>query len=667
MQELSALTGGYDTDSLSSEYAGIITAAAPDVKNFAAGDRVFAFFAGKFGNIVRVPALAVQHMLDRHSFEQAATLPTAYCTAWYSLVTVANVRPGEKVLIQSATGGFGIAAIAVARILGAEVFATAGSDAKREMLHTEMGVPKNRIFNSRDPAAKLDLKAATGGQGFHVVLNTTSGDYLREVSWPLVAPFGRFVELKKVDIMDNGSLNLKKFAEGVSFVGVDMHYVCANRPGPSGERYGTLRSLMETFGSLYRAGTLGPLPLTSLPISQISDAYAAFNRFEHIGKLVLKYEDDDKLPYLPLPKGPAFDPEAAYLIIGGVSGIGAYLSRWMVQQGVRNMVLMTRSALGDEGKQNMAQLESMGAAITHVQGSVDDVDSVRRALTASGLPVKGVVNSALVLRNMEFDKLTWSEMHETFAPKVAGTWVLHNVTQEMGLELDFFVMLSSLTSISHAATQASYSAANCFMDEFARFRHRRGLPCTSIGLGVIGDVGFMGRHQHNMMHLMRNGHYVTLGRELMNLFSTALFRQDRADGWMDEELVAVGTEPAKLRELLDAGSVPVPLWERDARWGVIGVHAMRSDRGGAGAGGRGAGSNSKGEVKDMVAERLSRLLWVPIEKFEMDASLSSMGIDSMIASEFRHWMYQTFRTNVSMMELLAPDMTITKLSELLKG
>ena len=613
--------------------------------------------AGKFGNFARVPAEVCQKAVDGNEpFEKLATLPSAYCTAFYAIVTVGRLQPGETLLIQSATGGFGMAAIAIARLYGADIYVTAGSERKRELLR-EMGISPGRIFSSRDFSAYADLKAATGGKGFDVVLNTSSGDYLHQVSWPLVAPFGRFVELKKADIVDNGTLSLKKFNEGVSFLAVDMHYVCKNKPG-------VLASLMKTIGSLYRSGQIGPLPVKSFPISEIGHAYGDFSRFQHTGKLVLTYDDEDRIPYIPSPSKPKFYSDAAYLIVGGLRGIGSYLSKWMAQHGVKHIVFLARSPVEGEAQDTVDQLRLLGATVHTVQGSVCERADVERALTASNFPVRGIVNSALVLRNKEFGRLTVDEVHDTFTPKVEGNIYLHEVSLELGYDLDFFVMLSSLTSISHAATQSSYSAANCYMDEFARYRRKRGLAATSIDLGVIGDAGFMSRHQHNMMHLNRNGHYITLGHELMALFATALFREEPAEAWnLLENPVALGTEPTKLRELLDSKDVPVPLWGRDARWGIIGVHAMRKHQG---AGGADGARGSKGEIKDMVAERLAKLLWVPIEKLKLDVSLSVLGIDSMIASEFRHWMYQTFKKNVSMMELLAQDMTIEKVAEFLK-
>ncbi|KAF5679435.1 polyketide synthase [Fusarium heterosporum] len=658
--ELSALAGGYDTENLSSEFSGVITRVAPDVKSLGVGDRVFAMWPGKFGNIARIPHYACQIAPSTNdSFESLATLPSAFSTAWYALVNVARVQPGETVFIQSATGGFGMAAIEVARMHGAEVFVTAGTQAKRDMLHQELAVPLDHIFPSRDVAVYADLKAATADRGgFDVVLNTSQGDYLHQVTWPLLAPFGRFVELKKADIVDNGLLSLKKFAEGVTFTAVDLHFISATR-------HKILTDILATIGDKYRAGQIRPLAWKSYPASNIGGAYADFSRFEHVGKLVLSYGDEDLVPYLHMPSKPKFDPGAAYLVIGGLSGIGAFLSKWMVQQGAKTMVFMSRSALSGDTAENAEQLRSMGATVIHVQGDVANESDVRRALTVSGLPVRGIVNSALVLRNMEFDKLTCAEAHETFSPKIQGNYNLHHLSRKLGHGLDFFLLLGSLTSICRAATQASYSAANCFMDEFCRFRHHQGLPCTTVSLGVVGDVGFMGRNQGNMQHLIRNGHYVTVGRELMELFETALFRRDDVGSWKTDEILALGTEPTKLRELLDKGSVPVPLWERDARWSIIGTHALRNNRG-AGGGTAGSGKLQSGDIKDVVADRLSRLLWIPVEKLNLETSLNAMGIDSMIASEFRHWMYQTFKTNVSMMELLAQDMTVEKLAGLLQ-
>ena len=422
-----------------------------------------------------------------------------------------------------------------------------------------------------------------------------------------MAPFGRFVELKKNDILDKGIISLKNFNEGATFIPVDMHSICYHKPG-------ILVRLMETVGTMYRTGQIDPLPVQSYSISRISQAYQEFSHFQHTGKLVLTYGPEAHVPYIHEPRKVKFLSDATYLIVGGLRGIGSYLSKWMVRQGAKHLVFLARSAIGKDAKETVDHLREMGAVVHTVQGSVCDRRDVQRAITIPGPPVRGIINAAMVLRNKNISQLTTEEVHDTFHSKIEGNIYMYEAVRQLGLPLDFFVMLSSVTSLSHAASESSYSAANCFMDEYARYLRKRGVPATSIVLGVIGDTGFLSRNQQNTIHLMRNGHYTILGVELMNQFATALFTPDLANTWDLENPVALGTEPAKFRQVVDTGNVPVPLWDRDARWRIIGVHAMRQGS----EGGSGPGGLASAKPKDMVIERLAKLLWLPVEKLKPD-------------------------------------------------
>lgn len=180
------MTGSQGTDFLSSEFAGVVTAVAEDVSDVSVGHRVFGLWPGRYENLVRVPASICQKARPGDSFEAMATLPLAYCTAWQAIIEAARTQPGDRILIQGATGGFGMAANAVARFVGAEIYATASSTAKRAILHA-LGIPEHRIFSSRDTSAATSMREHTDGQGFDVVLNVSTGDYLHMVSWPMVA------------------------------------------------------------------------------------------------------------------------------------------------------------------------------------------------------------------------------------------------------------------------------------------------------------------------------------------------------------------------------------------------------------------------------------------------------------------------------------------------
>ena len=654
-QELSILTGGYDIDTKNCEFAGVITQIGQDVTDLAIGDRVFGLCPGRFGNFVRVPAFTCQKGLDSHSFEELATLPSAYGTAYYAMVMAGRIQAGETLLIQSATGGFGMAAIALGQLFGADIYVTAGSETKRELLGS-MGIKPDHIFSSRDVSQYSKLKAATGGQGFDVVLNTSSGDYMHQVSWPLVAPFGRFIELKKTDAIDDGILRMEKFNECVSFIPIDMLRVCLNKPS-------VMRDLLKAVGQLYRSGQINPLPVTSFPISQIDKAYTEFSRFHHTGKLVLTYGDNDLVPFVPSIKEPIFLPNAAYLVVGGLRGFGSYVSKWMVRKGARNIVFLARSALDGEAQEIVDTLRLMGATVYVVQGSVSVREDVKRALTISELPIRGIINSALVLHIKPMSQLAVDEIKESFEPKVQGSIVLHEVSIELQCQLDFFLMLSSLVSIAPIAVQSAYASASCYMDEFARYRRKLGFVATCVNIGIVGDIGFAARNQESIAHLARNGHYVTSAHEVMALVARVIFQKDAA-GHKDirRACTALCTEPARLREVVDSGAAVHPPWTFDKRWEIIGTHAMRVGRGGSGPS---RAHNAKGDVKDMVVERLAKLLWVPAQSLSLEATLSGLGIDSMIASEFRHWMYQTFKKNMSMLEILSSDMTVSRLCQLL--
>ena len=614
------------------------------------------FGGGRFGNYSRVPANVCQKALSDDAFQSVASLPSCYCTAFYALVEIGRITSGQTVLIQNATGGLGMAAIAIARLYDAEIYTTAGTDEKRAYLR-EMGIPSDHIFSSRDLSAYNEMKAATCGKGFDLVLNTSSGDYLHHVSWPSVAPFGKFVELKKNDIVDGGRLSMKKFNDGVSFIPIDMHYVCKHKPD-------VLVNLMETVGSLYRDGRINPLPVTTFPVSRISQAYEEFTKFTHTGKLVLLYEDSDKIPYLPSPNMPKFSSNAAYLVVGGLaSGAGSILGEWMVRRGAQNLIFLSRSSIEGSAQDTVDRIRSLGATVYTVKGNVSNRKDVHHALTCSQLPIQGIINAALVLRNKDIYRLSCDEVQETFEAKIEGNISLHEVSTELRCPLDFFVMLSSLLSISHSASQSSYSAANCFMNDFERYRRRQGLPATSINLGVIEDVGFMSRNKDNMIHLTRNGHYATTGEELIKQFETSLFRHEPADAWGINDTLVLGTEPSLIRKVMDSEDVPVAPWDRDPRWMVIGVHARRLYKSSHASQ---AGGKPRGSIKELIISRLAKLLWISEENLQLDKSLSSLGIDSMIVAEFRHWIYQTFKKDMNMIELIAQDMTIEKLAESIK-
>ncbi|MFI2644373.1 zinc-binding dehydrogenase [Streptomyces sp. NPDC018610] len=260
------------------ECAGVITAVGADVAAFRVGDRVAAVAEGTFASELNVPATVVMALPDHLDFAQAATLPVAFLTAWYGLVHLAGLRSGERVLIHSAAGGVGTAALAIAELRGAEVFATVGTPEKRAYLR-ERGV--EHVMDSHSVEFGDGVLAATGGEGVDVVLNSLTGELLRR-SLELLRIRGRFIEIGTRDIMADAALGLGPFRNSLSMHSVDLRLLVERCPEVIG-------GLFTELAPLFATGSLAPLPYTPFPVSRAGLAFRRMISGRHIGKIVLTF------------------------------------------------------------------------------------------------------------------------------------------------------------------------------------------------------------------------------------------------------------------------------------------------------------------------------------------------------------------------------------------
>jgi NADPH:quinone reductase-like Zn-dependent oxidoreductase len=207
----------------------VVTRTGASVTSLKPGDRVFGIIPGNMGNYLRSQASVISKIPDGVSTEGAASMPVVYLTAIYALEHIARLRRGESILIQSATGGLGMAAIQIAKHLGADVYATVGTDEKRKVLSEEFGIPPNRIFNSRKLSAVDDILQATGQKGLDVILSSTGGDSMHE-TWRCIAPLGRFIDVGRTDVLGGGRLGLEVFKRNATFSSFDMGLVYRQKP-----------------------------------------------------------------------------------------------------------------------------------------------------------------------------------------------------------------------------------------------------------------------------------------------------------------------------------------------------------------------------------------------------------------------------------------------------
>lgn len=481
--------GGFAGATLGLEAAGDIVAVAPDVTGFSPGDRVFCFGPQCFAERVVVDARAVSPVPAGLDYAAAATIATVFFTAHYALTRLARLERGERILIHGAAGGVGLAAIQIARHLGAEVYATAGTPEKRDFVRL-MGVREANIFSSRDGDFDARLMDATDGEGVDLVLNSLSGEAIRK-GLRCLRPFGRFVELGKRDFQLDTSIGLRPFRENISYFAVDADQLMAAKPALA-------RDLLAELVALFESGALQPLPRRIFARDDIAAAFRHMQHSQHIGKIVVAMPD---APPVAAPDAAAGEPslpvtaEGCYLITGGAAGFGLATAGWLVENGARDVVLASRrGAIAEPDAAALDAMTDSGARIEMVACDVTDEAAVLALcdrLDAEGRPLRGVVHAAAVFDDALLATMTGEQLHRVLAPKIAGGWALHRATEKRAL--DFFILYSSVTTLFGNPGQGAYVAANAFLEALAEHRRARGLCATAICWSAISDVGYLTR------------------------------------------------------------------------------------------------------------------------------------------------------------------------------
>ncbi|GAA2962013.1 type I polyketide synthase [Actinokineospora diospyrosa] len=409
---------------LGSEGAGVVTEVGPDV-DLRPGDRVFGLLAGGFGPSVVVDHRMLAPLPDDWSFAEAATVPMAFLTAYFGLVDLAGLRAGERVLVHAAAGGVGMAAVQVARHLGAEVYGTA-SPAK----WPATGLDEAHLASSRD------LGFAGKFPAVDVVLNALAGEFI-DASAALLAPGGRFIEMGKADLR-TGIPGYRAF--DLSEAGPDR-----------------LREMLLEVLDLFARGVFTLSPWRAWDVREAQSAFRFVGQGKHIGKNVLT---------IPQP----VDPQGTVLITGGTGVLGRIIARHLADEyGVRKFVFANRSGAG--------ATDFPGARV--VACDMADLDAVA-ALLADIPDLTGVIHAAGVADDGVLEALTPERIATVLAPKATGAVLLDDLVGDIPL----FALYSSASSVFGSPGQANYAAANAVLDAIAVRRQSRGLVATSLSWGL---------------------------------------------------------------------------------------------------------------------------------------------------------------------------------------
>lgn len=613
------------------DFSGVVERVGARVTDLVPGDRVCGLAPYCFRTYVTIHRQMVFRIPQTVSFQAAATLPTAFLTAHYALNELARMQPGESVLIHAGTGGVGQAAIQVAQRLGLEIFATAGSVEKRQLLK-EMRVA--HVLNSRTLEFADEILGITQGRGVDAVLNSLARDFIPK-SLSVLAPFGRFLEIGKVDIYGKSKVRLNALKDNISYFVIDLAQHLTSKP-----RY--VATMFEELAQRFAARDYQPLPSTVFPITEVVDAFRFMAQGKHVGKNVLSFTAPE-IPVAPCNEpGRLLKPDATYLITGGGGGFGWDIAKWMVSEGARHLALMSRSGPRVEIAEELAELRASGVTVLDLRADVTDAADVQRAIdhvTCELPPLKGIVHAAMVLDDTFIHELDNSRFRSVLDPKMLGGWNLHVATK--GLALDHFISFSSVSGLIGTTKQSNYSAANCFLDALAAYRQSRGLPALTVNWGAIGGSGYLERNLKAKEYLDKVGF-------------RALF---------------VPEAGRALRELMQRTSAQVCVakadWHQLAKFSpalanIPFYKPLFREQGGTRSGGSVASQVRSAPpeaqvaiIEDFLADQVARVFGIDVSQVDRTTPMTHLGLDSLMAVDLMNRLESDLSLSVPMGSVLS--------------
>ncbi|KAJ5538114.1 hypothetical protein N7494_007593 [Penicillium frequentans] len=652
-RDVMAAMGQLNEQVMGLECAGVITrlGAVAASKGFGVGDRVFALLNGQYTNRIQVPWSIACRMPEDLDFETAASIPMIYATAYMSLYDKARLCKGQSVLIHAATGGVGQAAIILAQLVGAEVFATAGTPEKRAFITSKYGIPADHVFSSRDASFVPKLMSMTSGRGVDVVLNSLSGQLLQE-TFNCLAPFGHFVEIGKFDMERNNHLEMVPFTRVASFSSIDL-LALVRLASPQ------IFRVLASVARLIEQKVISPVdPVTVFPLSEIEKAFRQMQAGKHIGKIVLSVSPQEIVPVISRRASARLRSDASYLIAGGVGGIGRSVARWLLTHGAKNLILLSRSA--DAGGRTALFVDELqeaypGSRVRAIGCDISDEASFAFALescTTELPPIRGVIQAAMVLQDSILENMTIDNYNAAIRPKVQGTWNLHH---QLGSELDFFIMLSSLAGVIGNASQSNYTAGGAFQDALARHRVTKGLPGVALDIGAVKDVGYVASNKGVYERLEKMGYRLLAEEEIMSSIESAILYP------CPQVMVGINTGGGSSDSILARESRFSALRYIKSANGNNG--ASKASGGAVNLAGKLSSAESPDEAAGLVMEALVKKLvdifMIPAEEVVPTKSMAAFGVDSLVAVELRNMLALKAGSEVSIFDIMqSPSLAV---------
>lgn len=561
-----------------------------------------------------------------------------FFTAGYAFYKLADVRPGETVLIHGAAGGMGMAAVQVAANMGAVVYATAGSEERRRAV---LDLGATAAFDSRSVGFVDDILQITEGRGVDVIYNSLPGEMIAQ-NFAVAGEFCRIIEIGKADIYFGGATDLKPFSGNLSFHSIDMDRMLRLRPE-------IFRELRRECTEMLTAGKLTPLPYTRFPIEEVVGAFEAVFRAEHMGRIVLDLRDQTPT-LLPRKSEPVpVRPGHSYLITGGFGGFGLATARSLARAGATHLILASRSGATTEVAR--AQIEALRAADVDVweeQVDISDYDQVADLIAkveASGHPLRGVFHAAAVAHDEVIADISAESLRKVFGPKVQGALNLDKATREHDVPLDHFVLYSSISGLIGIVPQLTYAAANSVLDGLAASRRAAGLPALSVSWGAMSGGG-MAESDAIVKFLD------SVGLRRLNMDMGAAFMRECSRFPLSHVAIA-GIDWGVLR-------TPLPSTAKSTRFAHLSAEAaaVSNEQAAFRAAVLALPEEERGPmVTKELAKELANVLKVDVDSIDPKGPIADLGIDSLMAVEFAARAGKQLNIQISAFQF-TPDLTL---------
>lgn len=632
---------------MAGEFSGIVIEVGTELKTrYKVGDRVCGFGATPYASRVRVRGDTVGKLTSQMSFTAGASIPVIFATAYHALVEVGRLEKDHTVLIHSAAGGVGQAAIAIAQWIGARIFATVGSATKKALLMEEFGIPEDQIFSSRSNTFKEGVLRLTNGQGIDVVLNSLSGQMLQD-SMSCVARFGTFVELGKSDAQSGTRVSMAPFDSSITVSAIDLSMINRYRPA-------TVGRLIQKVLSLVEANELRAPALTTLPLNKIGEAFRMMQNRTHTGKIVLDAGPNAMVDGQPKKESASFASDATYIIAGGRAGVGYEIAKYLVRNGARHIVLLSRRVVNESEESEVRKaFKNTGATMRLLSCDITNLAEVQERLSClleDMPPVRGLIQSTMVRRDVMLSDMNEEDFRSSIAPKVAGT---QNLINALGRQpVKFFLMLSSIVGgIVGSLAEANYAAANAYLNALARSQTNSSCRFIAVCPGVVEDIGVVAGDEKARKILERQGFLSMTAQNVIGLVDYALSEEGTRRG-CNEIVSGFDRQSIQQGDHSDTWENPlfshIPQMESDqlASSSEKATESIESSLARAAT-----REDAEAVVSHAIAVKIGTLVALGEEEIDESRSVADFGIDSLVVVELKNWIAQVFQSRLHNVEI----------------